>query len=139
MSPYVICECRRAGMEMVPRGALIWIVGNDVTPSALQIWMFMAGIGPLIRLRHQPLITRAEPLDEYALGHCMRLLLAVPEWRARISEMAELSFYWDKIVPHWRWLEVSLLEEWGPALRPKASGAPKTRALLDSILRAVQP
>lgn len=47
----------------------------------------------------------AYPHDPSDFGRCLGLLEAVPEWRARISELAVLSPQWHAIVEAWEEIE----------------------------------
>ena len=53
----------------------------------------------------------AHPRDPSDFGRCHRLLAAIPEWRARIGEMAGVSSTWKALVTHWDELEALYLEE----------------------------
>lgn len=71
--------------------ALEWIAGADTGASSTAIWAHMMG-------------TKSEgayPFDPDDFGRCYRLLLRVPEWRNRISEMSKYSKVWTRLAAAW--------------------------------------
>lgn len=72
--------------------ALAWIVGPDTGISSKAIFSHMM-IGSLVEYGH--------PYDNDDLGRCLRLLEAVPEWSARIGEMAQYSPEWAALCAEW--------------------------------------
>jgi hypothetical protein len=75
--------------------AAAWIVGRDTGSSSKALWAVMMGVDG----------GGAYPSDGGDLGRCLRLLEAVPEWRARLPEMAAKNDYWGALVKHWDELE----------------------------------
>ncbi|MDC9825692.1 hypothetical protein PRN20_18310 [Devosia sp. ZB163] len=71
--------------------AAAWIAGRDTGASSKALWATMMGVPS----------DKSHPHDGDDLGRCIRLLEAVPEWKARIGEMAAVSAYWAALVPHW--------------------------------------
>ena len=41
------------------------------------------------------------PYDADDFGRCYRLFIAVPEWKARIQELKQMSSVWAGIVDEW--------------------------------------
>lgn len=64
------------------------------------------------------------PLDPADLRRCLLLLRAVPSYRERLGELAEISWQWAALVGAWAELEALLIEELGPDLG--YGKAPKT-------------
>lgn len=73
-----------------------WRSSWDTGRSSLTIYGVMVG-----RPYHDPSV----PLDPADFGRCYRLLKAFPEWRARISEVAEMYEAWKDLVRNWERLE----------------------------------
>ena len=73
------------------------------------------------------------PYDPSDLGRCLRLLDKVPEWRARVPEMATLSPAWAALVAHWDQLEALMDAEVGIDWS-KGDKAPQTYTLMKQIL-----
>lgn len=90
-------------MAAIPQAALDWIVGDDTGMSSKCIWGVMVGAGPDG--------FRSYPLDPDDFGRCHRLLQAVPEWRARLSEMAAVSKQWAGLVADWDAIEAAFVAE----------------------------
>ena len=90
--------------------ALAWIVSDDTGLSSRAIWAHMMGVTP----------TRGgltfHPLDPDDFGRCYRLLLRVPEWGARIGEMARHGPVWAALAAAWDELTALYEEEVGPGL-----------------------
>ena len=59
------------------------------------------------------------PRDPSDFGRCMRLLDAVPEFRPRLKEMAEVSPVWAALVKQWDELESLYKEEFPTGKAPK--------------------
>jgi hypothetical protein len=74
------------------------------------------------------------PHDPADLDRCLRLLAQAPGLRADLPKMAELSTEWAALMLRWDEIEASHLAEVGLGWT-KARSAPKTYALMDSILR----
>ena len=79
----------------------------------------------------------AYPHDPDDLDRCLKYLLKVPEARADLYRMAELSPVWKALVERWDEIETSHLEEVGLGWH-KARKAPKTYALMRSIIDPVE-
>lgn len=77
--------------ENVMKRACEWIVGRDTGLSSKALWAVMMGVKS----------DGSYPSDGSDLGRCLRLLEAVPEWEARLPEMASISPYWKALVEHW--------------------------------------
>ena len=75
-----------------------------------------------------------EPADPDDLDRCLKLLDAAPGLRPLIPKMAEVSKQWAALVQRWDEVEASHLDEVGLGWT-KAQMAPKTFALMESILR----
>jgi len=45
------------------------------------------------------------PYDSADFGRCVRLLDLIPEWKPRLSEVAEISSQWKLIIDNWEELE----------------------------------
>lgn len=86
------------GIEMT-KAALEWIVGDDTGLSSKALWAKMMGVEP----RHY----YNYPHDGGDFGRCDRLLNAVPEWRARLPEMAACSPQWAALVERWEEIRVA--------------------------------
>lgn len=71
--------------------AATWIVGRDTGSSSKALWAVMMGVKG----------DGSYPSDGGDLGRCLRLLEAVPEWKARLPEMSAVSPYWEALVKHW--------------------------------------
>ena len=82
-----------------------WIVGEDTGLSAIAIWSSMMGVQP-----EDGFSTPSDPTD---LGRSLRLLELVPEWKARISEMAIHGREWAALVSHWEELHQLMDDEVG--------------------------
>jgi hypothetical protein len=103
----------------IPQAALEWIVGDDTGMSSEAIWAHMVGAPK----RHA-----SHPYDPDDLGRCVRLLDKVPEWRARIGEMAPYSPEWAALVGDWPRLETTF------ALEMRNGRAPLTYARMQELL-----
>jgi hypothetical protein len=77
------------------------------------------------------------PHDPSDLGRCLRLLDKIPEWASRISEMAKLSPEWAALVARWEEIAATMVDEVGIDWS-KGREAPKTYALMKSVLRPVE-
>lgn len=105
--------------------ATLWIIFGDVGQSSKVIWAVMKKV-PFLSMNNYP-------RDVSDLTRCMALLEAVPEWKARISEMAQVSPVWQELSEHWDELTVLFMQEGGLSKTPKS--LPKTYELLDILLR----
>lgn len=77
------------------------------------------------------------PLDPADWWRCERLLLAVPELRPRLKEMAAVSPEWSALVERWEDIKRLFTEEAGPDPKP-AWEARETYALMTAILRPIE-
>lgn len=102
--------------DTVERRALKWFASGDTGLSSKSIAKHMLGMTQ---------DDASAPSDGGDLGRCLRLLTLIPEWEARISEMATLSHEWAALAPHWQELKALMVEETGPTFARTAS-APKT-------------
>ena len=113
------------------RRAMEWIVGMDTGVSSQAIWARMQGVrGEWWPGNH--------PHDPDDLGRCLRLLALIPEWRARLSEMAAESPSWAALVEYWDELEnVWRTEGDGTWRPPMGTAMPKLYDRMREILDAV--
>jgi len=116
--------------HLVPVEALRWIVSDDTGMSSQALWAQMAGVPHECRRHH--------PHDPADLGRCLVLLARVPEWRARIGEMAAHGPAWSALVARWDELEACMADEVGIDWS-KGQNAPKTYDLMDSIIDPTRP
>lgn len=90
--------------------ALAWIVGRDTGISSKTIWSVMMDAVPTnphpfdFDIPHDP--------DDF--GRCYRLLETIPEWRARLREVAARFPAWSGLVDNWSELEEMFLDVVGP-------------------------
>ncbi len=77
------------------------------------------------------------PADPCDFDRCLKLLDKAPGLRPLIPKMAEVSKDWAALVPRWAEVEASHLAEVGLGWT-KARSAPKTYALMATILRPKQ-
>lgn len=82
-----------------------WIVNGDRGASADAIVSKMEGITISSIWRN------AHPTDPSDFYKCLKLLEAVPEYKNRMYEMAEVSEQWKSLITHWGELEELLQEE----------------------------
>lgn len=85
-------------------------------------------------LPQDPLWGPSYPHDPDDLNRCLLLLAVAPEIRHNWDKIAALSPTWSRLVERWDEIEASFLEEVGLNWC-KASSAPKTYDLMQSILR----
>ena len=107
---------RTAVQDDETRRALEWLFGDDTGLSSRTIAGVMLNLPPAAI--HLPSI----PYDAGDLGRCQRLLEKLPEWRARLDEVAEAFPQWRPLVEHWRELERLYAEK-----RPTKTPHPKPR------------
>ncbi len=113
-------------METIEQRALTWLLSSDTGASSKSLARHMLGT------KHEGGYVSA-PWDGDDLGRCLRLLAKIPEWEARIGEMAALSHMWAALVPHWAELKALMAEEAGADFRRDAR-TPKTTARMKTIL-----
>lgn len=82
-----------------------WIVGSDSGMSSKAIWAHMMGGEPAYGWSH--------PHDPADFGRCARLLELMPEWKARLPEMAARSAVWTRLVARWDEIYASMDSEVG--------------------------
>lgn len=78
--------------------AINWISGGDTGMSSKALWTHMMG-------GDRPRYGWSYPLDPDDFGRCHRLLKLIPEWRARLPEMAGRSRAWAALVGAWGEIE----------------------------------
>jgi len=71
-----------------------WLLGDDTGVSSEAIWRHMMG-------RRQRDGYFNYPSDPDDFGRCHRLLCLIPEWRARMPEMAKHGKVWAGLVARW--------------------------------------
>ena len=75
-----------------------WIIGNDTGTSSKSIWAVMMGV------LKEPTRCGGKynvPHDNSDFGRCYRLIKAIPEWRARLEEVALIFPAWAPIIREW--------------------------------------
>lgn len=102
--------------------ALQWVFGNDTGQSSMTIAAVMLNLPPASINR--PSI----PYDAGDLGRCLRLLERLPEWRARLDEVASAFPQWRPLVENWTELERLYADE---ARDLAASGTAEHRHRMD--------
>lgn len=108
-----------------------WIVGSDSGLSSKAIWAHMMDAGP-------PRYGWDHPRDPADFGRCHRLLNLIPEWKARLPEMATRSDTWARLVARWDEIAESMENEVGIDWS-RGLSAPKTYKLMRSIIEANRP
>lgn len=89
---------------MSEKHAITWITSDDTGVSSRTIWGVMMGAMPsMIDVPH-------DPSD---FGRCHRLLTLMPEWKARLGEVADALPAWGPLVKAWDELETLYCEECG--------------------------
>lgn len=75
------------------------------------------------------------PSDIGDLGRCLRLLERIPEWKARMPEMAEAGGLWPTFARRWDEIVASYLSETGGKVLPPIDGTrcPKTYDLMKRV------
>ena len=82
--------------------ALSWLTGRDTGVSSKTIWSVMTG---------HAVQRTGIPYDPDDFGRCHRLLLAIPEWRDRLDEVADAHPKWRPFVDAWGQMEALYAEE----------------------------
>lgn len=111
-----------------------WLFSGDTGLSSECIWRTMMGIPePDGRRRGR------YPLGPSDFGRCWRLLTAFPEWRGRLSEMAQHGSAWAALVERWDAISdlyiqavVSREKSWG-----KRKATPEERACYELIQKCI--
>lgn len=75
------------------------------------------------------------PWDPSDFRRCLLLLKTVPEFKEKISLMADVSETWARIVNHWDEIEQVLLSECFSSSDYRFNNAPKTYALMKQIIK----
>lgn len=81
---------------MIPESAKNWLRHGNRGISSEVMFEAMTGI-PLVLAAWQNMA----PADPADFTRCELLLRAVPEWRARLPEMAAVSPVWARLVENW--------------------------------------
>lgn len=101
-----------------------WIVDGQVGMSSKAIWAHMTG-------------TQSEcmsaPSDTDDLNRCLLLLDLIPEWTARMGEMATHGNEWQALSPIWTDLASTFIAEAGLDWC-KGKSAPKTYQMMKSAI-----
>jgi hypothetical protein len=114
--------------EDVRRRAFLWLTNGEKGLSSETMCLYLLS-GEVTRRFPGPM----SPSDPSDLGRCLGLLDFVPEWRARLPEMAAVSAEWAALVPIWDRIEALYREE-----RPTGS-APRCYAAMREALDAAPP
>lgn len=77
---------------------------------------------------------QAHPHNPDDLHRCLMLLEDVPELAADFYRMASLSETWARLVKHWEAIKASFLAEAGADWRKSRWSAPKTYALMRTVI-----
>jgi hypothetical protein len=75
--------------------AVAWLLGSDTGVSSKMILSVMVGVEITSHFGADV------PQDPADFGRCYRLLFALPEWRVRLSEVAEKYPAWGPLVREW--------------------------------------
>lgn len=100
--------------------AIQWLALGERGVSSEAIFAKLTGI-PVRDYRW----LNTHPHDPDDLYRCRKLLEAVPEFRARLSEMATVSPVWAALVEHWDEL-CTLMDLEAPDWRMRGTWAPNT-------------
>lgn len=79
------------------QAALAWLIGRDTGVSSKTLFAALAGVAD----RARPSCHYDVPYDADDFGRCVRLLEAVPAWRPRLPEVAEMFPAWRPLVRDW--------------------------------------
>lgn len=93
-------------MKSIQDRANAWVVGEKVGMSSKAIWAHMMDAG-------KPRYGWSHPHDPDDLSRCLRLLDLIPEWQARMPEMAKRSTAWAGLIRHWDAILASFKAEFG--------------------------
>ena len=91
----------------------VWLRDGDVGTSATAIVTKLTGLNIC---KPDEMFAPADPSD---LIRCIKLLLYVPEFKARLNEMSEVSPQWKCIIDNWVELEAMVLNEEPSGRAPK--------------------
>jgi hypothetical protein len=75
--------------------AIAWLLGSDTGVSSKTILSVMVGV------EINSHFGADVPQDPADFGRCYRLLFAFPEWRPRLSEVAEKYPAWGPLIRDW--------------------------------------
>ncbi len=115
----------------LPHAAITWVAHGEHGLSSLAIFRRMTRVVPYpIRAGNES----AYPHDAADFRRCRLLLEQVPEWRARLAEMREVSPDWDRLIEEWDALCESLDTE-TPDWRTSEGQAPVTSARIRQVVR----
>jgi hypothetical protein len=84
-----------------------WLASNDTGSSSKAIVLWLSS--KVTDSRWGP----DAPRDPADLARCLRLLERIPEWKARIPEMAGAGGYWPTFIKHWDAIVASFMSECG--------------------------
>ncbi|MDC6536570.1 hypothetical protein LN429_15805 [Pseudomonas syringae] len=101
-----------------------WIVDGRVGMSSKAIWAHMTGT---------PSECMSAPSDPDDLNRCLLLLDLIPEWTARMGEMATHGNEWQALSPIWTDLASTFIAEAGLDWC-KGKSAPKTYQMMKSAI-----
>lgn len=123
-----IADCKN---DSLPEGAAMWLACGSRGISSNTIFQTLTGIDAL--LGWEP----SHPHDPDDLDSCLRLLEAVPSFKARMKEMEPVSKQWAALVARWDEIVQCHIDEVGIGWT-KANSAPRTFALMREILDGVK-
>ena len=116
------------GIELTPAMAS-WLANGERGTSSDMIFETMTGLPTNNAFR----CFGGYPSDPDDLSRCRRLLDQVPEFRARLGEMARHGKEWAALVKHWDEL-CALMDEEAPRWMTHREGrAPKTYELMRQL------
>lgn len=107
----------------IPVNAVLWLLNGERGISSEAIFSHLTGL-PLSNTSW----SKRPPVDPADLGRCRALLAVVPEFAARLGEMASLPG-WDRLVPEWDRLCALMDEE----LADGGDRAPKTYGAMQAL------
>lgn len=110
--------------------AIVWLASGSRGISSNTMFSHLTGIDALDGYGGDV------PHDPDDLDRCLALLKSVPELRAQLPRMAEVSPQWAALVNRWDEVEQSHLNEVGLGWT-KASSAPKTFKLMREVFASV--
>lgn len=85
-------------MSMMDPRLAKWFAGSDTGISSEAIALWLAA-------KVKPERWDSTPSDGADFGRCYRLMKAIPEFRQRIGEMAEVGGKWPTLVRYWDEIE----------------------------------
>jgi hypothetical protein len=108
-----------------------WLAGDDTGSSSKSIMLWLSS-------RTTDKTWGADvPRDAYDLGRCVRLLEIMPEWKARMPEMAEAGGLWATFSKHWDAVVAQLMEDCGGGPIPRPYGFQPDYTLTNKLMREV--